>query len=209
MPSLYVANPCRAFNVKNNNGVSRRDFLLSASSLSGATLLRSSATSLVAIASAACTAREEQAEFETLGTAEAADIGAIAARIIPTTDTPGASEAGVVYFFDKALGAEMGDKLGEIRAGIRRLNETIGRGKNFSGLSPEEQDDHLRSIENTAFFLLMREMTIYGFFAMSGYGGNRDHLSWDLIGFKGHNGGWQYPFGYYDAQVHAGTDDAE
>ena len=209
MASLYVANPCWALDVKNNNDVSRRDFLLSASALSGTTVMRLSATTLVALANTACTAREEQSGFETLGPSEAADIGAIAARIIPTTDTVGASDAGVIYFFDKALGAEMSDRLGEIRTGLRRLNESVGHAKAFADLPTDEQDDRLRSIEDTAFFLLLREMTIYGFFAMSAYGGNKDRIAWDLIGFEGHNGGWRYPFGYYDAQVHVGTDDAE
>ena len=39
-----------------------------------------------------------------------------------------------------------------------------------------------------------------GFFAMSRYGGNRDNIAWDLIGFEGNHGAWEYPFGYYDAE---------
>jgi gluconate 2-dehydrogenase gamma chain len=38
-----------------------------------------------------------------LTASEAADIDAVAARIVPTDDTPGAREAGVVYFIDRAL----------------------------------------------------------------------------------------------------------
>ena len=34
---------------------------------------------------------------------EAADVEAVAAQIIPTDDSPGAREAGVVYFIDRAL----------------------------------------------------------------------------------------------------------
>jgi hypothetical protein len=45
-------------------------------------------------------------------------------------------------------------------------------------------------------------MTILGFFAMSSYGGNRDHVGWDLIGFEGH-GAWTAPFGYYDQEANA------
>ena len=52
-------------------------------------------------------------------------------------------------------------------------------------------------------------MTVFGFFAMSSYGGNKDHIGWDLIGFKGHHGAWEYPFGYYDAAVHGGSYDGE
>jgi hypothetical protein len=35
---------------------------------------------------------------------------------------------------------------------------------------------------------------------MEKHGGNRDHVSWKLIGFGGH-GPAQYPFGYYDAEA--------
>jgi len=34
---------------------------------------------------------------------------------------------------------------------------------------------------------------------MSSYGGNKDNIALDLIGFEGH-GAAQPPFGYYDAE---------
>ena len=60
--------------------------------------------SLLAMTQAACSARDEGAAFRVLDTDEAADLAAIAARIFPATDTPGANELGVIYFFDRALG---------------------------------------------------------------------------------------------------------
>mgnify|MGYP001398258310 CR=1 FL=1 len=45
----------------------------------------------------------------------------------------------------------------------------------------------------------MSRKTLMGFFAMSSYGGNKDNIAWDLIGFEGH-GAAQPPFGYYDAE---------
>ncbi len=195
--------------MKNNNGLTRRRFLQSAGAVSGTTLVRLSSPSLLAITQAACTARDAGAAFGILTTGEAADIAAIAARIIPTTDTPGAAEAGVVHFFDNAFAADMSDKLEFARVGLGTLNTSISGGRTFSKLSADEQDEQLRAIEDSAFFELMRQMTIFGFFAMSEYGGNKDHVGWEAIGFKGHHGGWQYPFGYYDAQVHGAGDDGE
>ena len=209
MQSLYVAYVYRAADMKNNNDLTRRRFLRAASILSGTTLVRLSAPSLLAITQAACTARDSSAAFTTLANGEAADLAAIAARIIPTTDTPGANEAGVIHFFDNAFAEEMSDKLEDARKGLEALKGSIRGGGTFAELPDEEQDKALRSIEGSAFFSLMRQMTIFGFFAMSEYGGNKDHVGWELIGFKGHNGGWQYPFGYYDAQVHGGRDDGE
>jgi len=193
----------------NNNELSRRRFLFSASALTGTAFLRLSGTSIAAIAQAACTARDRDGTFRALSTEDAADIEAIAARIIPTTDTPGATEAGVVHFFDNALGGEMSDRRDELLAGLAELNAASGAPARFADLASGDQDMRLRAIEDSDFFGLLREMTIFGFFAMSHYGGNRNHVGWDLIGFRGHNGAWQYPFGYYDAAVHGGGSDGE
>ena len=41
--------------------------------------------------------------FQTLTPAEAAEIDAITSQIVPSSDGPGAHEAGVIYFIDRAL----------------------------------------------------------------------------------------------------------
>lgn len=177
----------------------------SAGALGGAGWLRLSAPAIAGIAQAACTAKREEAPFVTLGRDEAADFAAIAARIIPSTDTPGATEAGVVYFFDRAFGDEMQDDLPFARAGLAGLNDGLAQSR-FSSLSADDQDDALRAIEDGPFFGLVRYMTLVGFFAMSRYGGNADHVAWNLIGFEGERQAWQYPFGYYDAAIHTSDD---
>lgn len=189
--------------MQNNNNVSRRDFLHMATAATGATYLKLGSAALVAITQAACAAKEESSAFKVLGPAEARDLAAIAARIIPTTGTPGASEAGVVYFFDRAFAEEMQDQLAAARDGLASFQEALsntGHSKLFAELSDEEQDAFLQRQQDSDFFALVREMTIFGFFAMSSYGGNREHIGWDLLGFEGHHGAWTYPFGYYDAE---------
>src|SRR5882672_1763872 len=51
-----------------------------------------------------------------LTAADAADIEAVAAQIIPTDDSPGAREAGVVYFIDRALGTFFSQLASDYRA---------------------------------------------------------------------------------------------
>ena len=188
----------------NNKDVSRRQFLQSAGSLSGIAYLRLTGPALIGIAQAASAANSESARYRVLGNAEAADLKAIAARIIPTTDTPGATEAGVIHFFDNAFADEMSDQLDAARAGLAAFNASIkdasSMADRFSDLDPGAQDVFLHTQDTSDFFELVRLMTIFGFFAMSQYGGNQDHVGWDLIGFEGHHGGWTYPFGYYDAE---------
>lgn len=183
--------------------ISRRGFLKG----SGAGLLQSLLPVSAGLVASACTARDESTAYTFLPAAEALDIAAIAARIIPTTDTPGATEAGVVHFFDQAFASEMKDAYVLARSGLGTLNASIADGR-FADQDAAAQDSLLAGIEGQPFFELMRVMTIFGFFAMSEYGGNRDHIAWDLVGFKGHHGAWQPPFGYYDAQV-LGAGDAK
>jgi len=181
-----------------DDDISRRRFLKSTSALTGASLLRIGAPALAAITQAACTAREEAAAYTTLTMDEAADLAAIAGRLIPTTDTPGATEAGVIYFFDRAWGDELSSFLGPARGFLQTINDK--HGVRFATLSEAEQDGILKANEKDPRFELLRISTIFGFFAMAKHGGNKNHLGWDLLGFEGHHGTWDSPFGYYDAE---------
>ena len=189
--------------MQNPDKVSRRNFLQLAGALSTTSYLRLSGAALATIAQSACSAEQKSSAFLTLGADEARDFAAIAARIIPTTETPGATEAGVIHFFDNAFAGDMSGDLSTARAGLADFNAALaesGHSGRFDELTEDAQDDFLRSHEAGDFFGLVREMTIFGFFSMSSYGGNKDHVGWDLIGFEGHHGAWSYPFGYYDAE---------
>lgn len=190
--------------MQNKNKVSRRQFLRSSGALTGASLLRIGAPSLVAITQAACTAKQEVAVFTALSTVDAADFAAIAARIMPTTDTPGATEAGVIYFIDRGLEKELRPMQETLQSGLVDLNARVAalfpdKGR-FSELGDDAQDELLTTIEDGDFFNDVWELTMFGFFAMSSYGGNKNNVAWDLIGFEGNHGAWTYPFGYYDAE---------
>jgi gluconate 2-dehydrogenase gamma chain len=193
--------------MKDSASVSRRRFMQSSGFLAGVTALRLSAPALAAITQAACTARDEGAVFRVLSAEEAADFTAMAARIIPTTDTPGATEAGVIYFWDNALGGYYEAVLAPIRELRNELNASLG--KPFAKLDDAGQDDALRSIESDPRFGICCFLTQMGFFSMAKHGGNRDLLGWKLIGFDGHHGAWSHPFGYYDAKYLEERSDGE
>jgi len=186
-----------------SDSLSRRHFMQGSGALAGSSLLRLSLPAALAAAQAACSARDEGATFATLTAVEAVELEAIAARILPTTSTPGAREAGVIYFMDNVLGAQLADMLPGVRgmlagfqAGIaNRFAGTV----QFSDLSEADQDTWIGENETTQFFSTAKALTLMGFFAMSSYGGNKDNIAWDLIGFEGH-GVAQPPFGYYDAE---------
>lgn len=183
--------------------VSRRRFLTTTGTFGGISWLKLTSPALAALTASACSARDSAASFTSLSGSEATEVSAIAARIIPTTDTPGATEAGVIHFIDRSVGnGVMWGTLDEFRDGLAGFEEAVAAehpGRSFSELTAPEQDAFLTTQEGAGFFELVREMTIIGFFAMSSYGGNREHVGWSLIGFGGH-AAWTHPFGYYDAQ---------
>jgi gluconate 2-dehydrogenase gamma chain len=136
-----------------------------------------------------------------LSQAELADVDAISAQIIPTDDTPGAREAGVALFIDRALATFFGrmapdfrSQLAAFRLRCRAQHPDAG---SFAALTHEQQVDFLKQVERTAFFERVRLLTLVGMFALPMYGGNRDRLGWKLLGFQDQHI-FQPPFGYYD-----------
>jgi gluconate 2-dehydrogenase gamma chain len=182
---------------------SRRDFLRASRQVAGLSLLATQFPGLLAIAEAAAAAHAGGAPFLHLSPAEAAGLEAIAARIIPTDETPGAREAGVIHFIDQALGAFMAESAGDLRAGLASLDALaagMADGAGFAALPPAPQDELLRQVEATPFFELMHFLTVAGMFALPSYGGNRDYLGWTLLGLSSSHA-WTPPFGHYDAAL--------
>jgi gluconate 2-dehydrogenase gamma chain len=145
------------------------------------------------------------ATLATLSPDEAKEIEAIASQIIPTGDSPGAREAGVIYFIDRALATFDNNKLPLYTEGLKQAESTrkelFPKSKSIAELQPAEQIRLLQAIEKTDFFELLRTHTILGFFGNPSYGGNRGLVGWKLIGFEDR---FQFepPFGYYDSVEH-------
>jgi gluconate 2-dehydrogenase gamma chain len=135
---------------------------------------------------------------------EAAIVAAAVARVFPSDDAgPGAHEAGVVIFIDRQLAGPWG------RDARRYAHEPFEDGlvpefgyqgkatprdvyrqglkdlAGFDALTPAQQDEKLKQIENSVFFNLLRRNTIEGMFCDPIHGGNVDMVGWQLIGFPG------------------------
>lgn len=147
---------------------------------------------LPGIVAAARRARAE-ASFEFFTPAEARTVEAIAAQIIPADDLPGAREAGVVYFIDRAMKIEPPEVHELYRTGLAGLTA-------FASLDSKAQISALEKIEQTEFFQAVRRHTVMGFLANPEYGGNRGRVGWKLIGFPGAHA-YEPPFGAYDAEA--------
>ncbi len=204
-----------------NKDLSRRGFL--SQSLTGISAAWISAhwPAMLSVASYARQAAlsAAPAKFDFFSPEQAAEIDAMSARIIPTTDTPGAHEAGVVFFIDRALATFAKDDhktyvqgLPELQGRVLELFPAVAK---FSAATPEQQDQILRSLDGQApgggsrrsrrstavqsFFETLRVHTIMGFLIDpdSDKRGNRDAVGWKVIGREPEHM-FQPPFGYYD-----------
>lgn len=184
-----------------SDSFSRRDFVAAVGSLGAVWLFAEAAERSEAVAHAAHQVAQPQPTLAVFTRDQAAEVEAFASRIIPTDDTPGAREAGVVYFIDRSLTTFAKDQLPDFTAGLTKLSKDVGarfRGQTrLSALTPAQQDEVLRSIEQTPFFGQMRFATLAGMFSLPTHGGNKDFVGWELVGQEG-GMDFKAPFGWYD-----------
>ena len=128
-------------------------------------------------------------------------------QIVPSTDGPGAHEAGVVYFIDRALSTFDADLRETYQMGMasvqQKRKEMYPDSASVAALTSDQQIQLIHAIEKTEFFELLRTHTMYGLLGNPSYGGNRDRVGWKLIGFDDRMT-YQPPFGYYEAPGHGG-----
>jgi len=185
-------------------GKSRRSFLIdSVSGLGGVWVAANSPAILAAEEYVLGVAESGQpADFAFFTPEQAIEVEEMTAQIIPTDQTPGAREARVVSFIDRALVTFERERQADYTQGLKDLEAEVKRrfpnaGK-FSELTFDQQIQVLTAIERTPFFNLVRTHTITGFFASPVHGGNHDKVGWQLVGYDDslyH----EAPFGYYDA----------
>jgi Gluconate 2-dehydrogenase subunit 3 len=156
-------------------------------------------------------------KLEVLTKEQARQVEAIASQIIPTDDLPGAREAGVVYFIDRALKTFASDALPIYEKGLVTLNQmttTKYAGvKAFADATSEQQEAVLTELiaqsdkgkkgrrigpEDTAdFFQAIRMHTVFGFLVDPSAGGNQNYAGWKVVD-RDPAYSFSPPFGYYD-----------
>lgn len=180
----------------------RREFLAQTSLVLGGGWLALNLASIRDAAAHASVAPPDAA-LEVFTAHEARTFTAFAARIFPSDTTPGATEAGVTRFADRALATFGVRFLPPVKTGLTELDararRRIGGREGFAALTPRRQDAVLRAVENTEWFFYARLLVVLGMFGHPSYGGNQDGVGWRLIGFDD-RGAYQPPFGYYDAE---------
>lgn len=140
--------------------------------------------------------RQEALEHLTAGEADLLD--AVLDRLIPSDEQgPGARDARVIHYIDRALGGALASTRASYSAGLAALDRYAqsSRGNGFLALSNRDKDSVLIDVETGAatgfanssaqFFAMVLAHTRQGMFGDPYYGGNANFVGWDLLGYPG------------------------
>jgi gluconate 2-dehydrogenase gamma chain len=206
----------------------RRTFLSQGAGALGLLLLSSLTPELIAQAKehAQANAKADGPHtFRFLTQQEATDFEAFAAQIIPTDETPGAREAGAVYFADYVLSTINPEQQQDFRSAMALLRIAAAQEQpgvaSFAALPVDKQiavmkrmdkpPDHLATDNSSSpqpsaqakaaeAFGNLRVTVLMGTFCDPSLGGNKSQIGWKLLGFND-QAYWAPPFGYYDAHA--------
>ena len=197
----------------------RRDFLLQAGGLAGTAWISAQWPAILAAAQhshEAVKAKGSQA-FEVLTPDQVKQIDAISSQIIPTDELPGAHEAGVVYFIDRALKtfasdtrpvyekglADVAKMTAELFPGVRTISDATPEqqqqivGELMSEMNPRPRPRRSTVALNADFPQTIWMHTLWGFLLDPEAGANRDYVGWKVIG-RDPAHSFSPPFGFYD-----------
>jgi gluconate 2-dehydrogenase gamma chain len=163
---------------------SRRNFLKSAGLVIGGSLMFP-----------AC--KYEPVPFRFFSQDEADCLVALCECIIPADDAPGATDAGVIYYIDKQVMGPFQKFQEQYRAGLKALQLDCNsiHGARFEELTSDYQITFLERLEEnheslknwtsflpSQFFNMLIEHAMQGFYGAPRHGGNKDYLSYRMIG---------------------------
>jgi gluconate 2-dehydrogenase gamma chain len=197
----------------------RRNFLLQAGGLAGAAWISAQWPAILAAAQhshQAVKAKGSQA-FEVLTPDQAKQIDAISSQIIPADELPGAHEAGVVYFIDRALKtfasdtrpvyerglADVAKITAELFPGVRTIGDATPEQQQqvvaelMSEMNPRPGARRSTVALNADFPQTIWIHTLFGFLLDPEAGANRDYVGWKVIG-RDPAHSFSPPFGFYD-----------
>ena len=123
---------------------------------------------------------------EFLSEAQARTLAVICDQIVPADVFPSASQAGVLSYIDRQLSRHYRRHRDTYRDGLEAADAVSMKrfGREPAALSPQQQLEVVSAIEqqNKKFFELVRSHTLEGYYGTPRHGGNRDAVSWRMLG---------------------------
>ena len=132
-----------------------------------------------------CKARN-RGTWEYLTEEQARTLASICDQIVPADEFPSASQAGVLDYIARQLMRHYRKHRHAYRHGLEDV-ETASRkrfGAELASLSQLQQFEIVSDLErqNPSFFNLVRSHTLEGYYGSPRHGGNRDAVSWRMLG---------------------------
>ena len=132
-----------------------------------------------------CTARGH-GSWDFLSDGQALTLAAMCDRIVPADEFPSASEAGVVTYIDHQLARTYRRHRNTYRDGLEQADAMSRNrfGRDLAALPAPQQVEIVGAIEkqDRKFFELVRSHTLEGYYGPPRHGGNRDAVSWRMLG---------------------------
>ncbi len=133
---------------------------------------------------AGCTS--QSGDWESLSEDQAGTLAVICDQIVPADDFPSASQAGVVTYIDRQLSRHYRRHRMAYAHGLEQA-ESISAKRFGHGLAQATAEQRLQAAraleqENRTFFELVRKHTLEGYYGSPRHGGNRDAVSWRMLG---------------------------
>jgi gluconate 2-dehydrogenase gamma chain len=162
---------------------SRREFIKKAGLLYGSILLIPSCS-------------QNGSSYRVFSDAEAECLVALCEQIIPADQDAGATEAGVIHFIDRQTHLRFPNDLPTYQKGLVALQATCNEkyGMKFEQLDSSHQIDAMKEMEQgilpvehwgeigqQAFFNLVLNRTMQGFYGSPRHGGNRNYVSYRML----------------------------
>ncbi len=141
--------------------------------------------------------RNKISQWRYLDEEEITLLDAIVEQIIPTDDFPGGKWANVSNFIDKQLNSYYRKHQTAYREGLSAFEKTViqMKGKKFEELPFAEQTAILEKMETgefsgdywkdhppADFFDMVRQHSLQGFYGSPVHGGNREYISYHMLG---------------------------
>ena len=137
-------------------------------------------------AAVGCKALMQRGDGEFLSDAQAATLGALCDQIVPADDYPSATQAGVLTYIDRQLVRHFRRYQHAYAQGLKQAEDLCRKrfGRGLVQATPGEQFQVASALEQQApeFFDLVRNHTLQGYYGAPRHGGNRDAVSWRMLG---------------------------
>jgi gluconate 2-dehydrogenase gamma chain len=128
----------------------------------------------------------KRGNWEFLSEDQARMLAAICDQIVPADDFPSASQAGVLNYIDRQLIRHFRGHQDAYRIGLKEAQAMSQKrfGQDLALVSQQQQLEIVSDLseQNQTFFELVRSHTLEGYYGSPRHGGNRDAVSWRMLG---------------------------